>query len=124
METYTQGSPLSSWTTVIAPFNLRVPFQPAALVLPKTPTEVSSSLQCAKLYGVKVQPRGGGHSYASFGLGGKDGSLVIDMNRFNSIEVDPVTQIAKVGSGVRLGNLANALYKNGGRALPHGTCPG
>lgn len=123
VETYTDSG-LNSWTNIIAPFNLRVPFQPAALVLPKTPVEVSSSLKCAKLYGVKVQARGGGHSYASFGLGGKDGSLVIDMNRFNTVDVDPGTQIAKVGSGVRLGNMATSLYQQGGRALPHGTCPG
>jgi len=123
VETYTSAS-VFEWPTIIEPFNLRVPVQPAALVLPKTPTEVSSSLKCAKLYGVKVQPRGGGHSYASFGLGGKDGSLVVDMNRFNTVDVDATTYIATVGSGVRLGNMATILYQNGHRAMPHGTCPG
>lgn len=32
--------------------------------------------------------------------------------------------IANVGAGVRIGNMALALYKQGKRALPHGTCPG
>ena len=29
-----------------------------------------------------------------------------------------------MGSGVRLGNLALAIYNQGQRALPHGSCPG
>lgn len=29
-----------------------------------------------------------------------------------------------MGTGVRLGNLALAIYAQGNRALPHGTCPG
>lgn len=34
------------------------------------------------------------------------------------------TKIAKIGTGQRLGNVALALFNQGGRALPHGTCPG
>lgn len=33
------------------------------------------------------------------------------------------TYIAKVGAGVRLGNMAEALFAQGQRALPHGVCP-
>ncbi|KAF8459293.1 hypothetical protein BDZ91DRAFT_777538 [Kalaharituber pfeilii] len=114
----------SDWNSIIAPFNLRLPYKPVAVALPKTPAEVSIALKCAKKYGVKVQARGGGHSYGAMALGGQDGSFMIDMNRFNKIEIDPATQIVKVGAGVRLGNLALALYNAGGRALPHGVCPG
>jgi hypothetical protein len=32
--------------------------------------------------------------------------------------------VAKIGAGQRLGNVALALYAQGKRALPHGTCPG
>lgn len=35
-----------------------------------------------------------------------------------------VTGIAAVGGGVRLGNLAVAIYNQSQRALPHGSCPG
>jgi hypothetical protein len=34
------------------------------------------------------------------------------------------TKIAKIGTGQRLGNVATALFNQGGRAIPHGTCPG
>lgn len=114
----------SSWSSTIAPYNLRLPWQPAGVAIPTTPEEVAAALSCAKKYKVKVQPRGGGHSYGAMSLGGKDGSLMIDMNRFNKIQLDNATKVAKVGAGVRLGNLATALYNQGGRALPHGTCPG
>jgi len=33
------------------------------------------------------------------------------------------TFIAKIGGGQRLGNVAEGLYKQGKRAIPHGTCP-
>jgi len=114
----------SSWAATISPYNFRLHYEPLAVALPTTPEQVSATLKCAKVYGVKVQARGGGHSYGAMSLGGKNGSLVIDMNRFNEIVVDKKTNIAKVGSGVRLGNMALALYEQGGRALPHGICSG
>lgn len=60
---------------------------------------------------------------ASFSLGGQDGSMVIDLQAFNSISVGQ-SGVAQVGSGVRLGNMALGLYDQGKRALPHGVCPG
>ncbi len=50
--------------------------------------------------------------------------MVIDMESFQNIAVDPATQIASIGTGVRLGNVATGIYNQGKRALPHGTCPG
>lgn len=37
--------------------------------------------------------------------------------------VNLATFVAKVGTGQRLGNIAQAIYTQGKRALPHGTCP-
>src|SRR5690606_1629610 len=74
----------------------------------------------------KVQARSGGHSYAAFGLGGKDGSMVIDLEAFQSVTLqrNGTKVSARVGAGIRLGNLATKLFELGGRAIPHGTCPG
>lgn len=107
-----------------SPYNTRLPFTPAVIALPTTPEHVSSALTCAGQAGLKVQAKSGGHSYASYGLGGQDGSMVIDMESFQNITVDPATQIASIGTGVRLGNVAVGIYNQGKRALPHGTCPG
>ncbi|KAM3071834.1 hypothetical protein ACMFMG_009691 [Clarireedia jacksonii] len=105
------------WANLTTPYNLRLPYEPAAVTVPTDPSQVADSVLCAATAGLKVQPRGGGHSYASYSIGGQNGSVVIDMSAFDDIMVDQ-------GSGQRLGNIALGIHKQGGRALPHGTCPG
>ena len=73
-------------------------------------------------YNHQVVARSGAHSYIANGLGGKNGSFVVDMSNFNTVSVDPSTHIAIIGPGNRLGDVALALNNNG-RAMPHGTCP-
>jgi FAD/FMN-containing dehydrogenase len=57
------------------PFNLRLQYKPAAIVLPETNKHVQDAVICASQYGLKVQAKSGGHSYASFSSGGKNGSM-------------------------------------------------
>ena len=113
------------FSTLVQPFNLRLPYTPVVVVLPTTTQHVSDAVLCAGKNGVKVQAKSGGHSYASFSSGGQSGSMIIDLRNFQDISLD-ANGIAKVGAGVRLGNLALGIYnKNDAkRALPHGTCPG
>lgn len=105
------------------PYNLRLAYTPAVIVVPTTTKHVSDAVICASQNGVKVQAKSGGHSYASFSSGGQNGSMVIDLENFHDISVD-ANGLAKAGAGVRLGNLALAIYNSSKRALPHGTCPG
>ncbi|KAL9114221.1 MAG: hypothetical protein Q9227_001643 [Pyrenula ochraceoflavens] len=114
----------SDYSTYSEDFNLRLTYKPAAITLPTTTDQVSAAVNCAVSNNVKVQARSGGHGYGSYALGGQDGSLVVDLENFNAINVDSSTNVATVGGGVRLGNLALGIYQQGGRALPHGTCPG
>ncbi|KAL8640633.1 MAG: hypothetical protein Q9228_002472 [Teloschistes exilis] len=113
----------SDFAALAKPYNLRLPYTPAVIVLPTTTQHVSDAVVCAGQNNVKVQARSGGHSYASFGLGGQSGSMVIDLENFQTISLD-ANKVATVGGGVRLGNLANGIYNQAQRALPHGTCPG
>lgn len=69
-----------------------------------------------------VAARGGGHSYASFGLGGDDGALIVDLDNFRNIVVDDAG-LATVGAGNRLGDIYLALDAQGW-AFAAGTCPG
>lgn len=78
----------SNWTELATPYNLRLVYVPVAITLPETAQQVSDSVICAAASNVKVQAKSGGHSYASFSSGGKNGSLVVDLQNFNSIEVD------------------------------------
>lgn len=113
----------SDFAQLSKPFNLRLQYTPAVIVLPTTVRHVQDAVVCANQNGVKVQAKSGGHSYASYSLGGQNGSMVIDLENFQEITLN-AQFIAKVGPGVRLGNLALGIYNQAKRALPHGTCPG
>jgi hypothetical protein len=116
------GSP--NFAQAIIPYNLRLPFTPVAVAVPSTVSQVQAAVACGMKYNVTVSARSGGHSYASDGLGGEDGHLMIDMKLFREVEVDESTNIATIEPGARLGNIALQLYKQYGRAISHGTCPG
>ncbi|KAL8290576.1 hypothetical protein RQP46_002834 [Phenoliferia psychrophenolica] len=117
------SSSSSSYQSDVASYNQRLQPQPAAIVYPTSgsASDVSAAVLCASAAGVHVSARGGGHSYASYGLGGTDGALVIDMSGFKDISVGE-DGVASVGGGQRLGDVALKLNDQG-RGLPHGTCP-
>jgi hypothetical protein len=77
-----------NWDYFATDFNLRLVFEPTVITLPKTPEDVSNSVRCAAVARLQVQAKSGGHSYGSYSLGGKNGSLIIDLESFNSISVD------------------------------------
>jgi hypothetical protein len=119
-------------------YNQRVSFTPVVVVLPTTNQHVQDAVVCAGQTGIKVQAKSGGHSYASFSSGGKDGSmselnicggrkladfiLVVDLQSLQNVALDKSTGIVQVGGGVRLGNLADGIWNQGKAALSHGTC--
>jgi FAD/FMN-containing dehydrogenase len=116
-----KGSP--DWERDVAPFNLRVPYTPAAIAVPTTIEHIQQAVVCAKALGIKVTAKSGGHSYASFGLGGEDGHLVVQLDRMYNVTLGE-GHIAIVEPGTRLGHLAAELATKYGRAVAHGTCPG
>lgn len=76
-------------------------------------------VSCGAQQGMNVSARSGGHSYAAYGL---SGNLVIDLRNLTTLTVNS-DGTAVVGTGNSLGSLAEGLWNNGQRALPHGTCP-
>lgn len=113
-----------NYTQAVKPFNLRLPYKPAALAVPQTVKHVQDAVTCGVKNSVRVTARSGGHSYGAHGLGGEDGHLIIDLRHFKNITVDAKAHTAVVGAGGRLGNIALALYDQGKQAMSHGTCPG
>ncbi|ORY71077.1 uncharacterized protein BCR38DRAFT_462358 [Pseudomassariella vexata] len=105
-------------------YNIRLPYKPAIIVLPENEFHIQAAVLCASKHGIKVQAKSGGHSYASFSNGGVDGAMMIDLQNLQNIKLDTTLDIAKVGGGVRLGNLALGLYEQGKTAVSHGTCAG
>jgi hypothetical protein len=114
----------AEYNDLIEPYNSRLPFTPAVVVLPTTNQHVQDAVVCAAQSGLKVQAKSGGHSYASFSLGGKDGSMSINLQSLQTIKLDSASGIATVGGGVRLGNLADGIWNQGKASVSHGTCPG
>jgi FAD/FMN-containing dehydrogenase len=112
------------WEVDSSPFNQRLPYTPAAIAVPTTVQHIQAAVSCAAKVGLKVNPKSGGHSYASFGLGGEDGHLVVQLDRMHEVTLDSETQIATIQPGARLGHVATVLYEEGKRAFSHGTCPG
>jgi len=78
----------ANWTALSTPFNLRLVYEPAVITIPETPDHVSASVTCAAAAYLKVQAKSGGHSYASYSSGGQNGSLIVDLQKFDGISVD------------------------------------
>ncbi|TFK84186.1 Glucooligosaccharide oxidase [Polyporus arcularius HHB13444] len=114
-----EGQP--AYASDIAPFNLRFSWKPAVILYPKDTTDVAAAVKCGATYGVKVNARSGGHSYAAFALGGENGHLTISLDNLRHLSVNGST--ATIGAGNRLGDVALYLWNNGKRAMAHGTCP-
>ncbi|KAF7437381.1 hypothetical protein PC9H_004220 [Pleurotus ostreatus] len=114
----------SGFTQDALAFNRRFEYTPAAIVFPQSAQDVAAAVKCAAASNgtVPVAARSGGHSYGAFGLGGQDGALVVDLSQMKNIVVNS-DETATFQTGNRLGDVALALFNNGGRALAHGTCP-
>ncbi|KAM0790094.1 hypothetical protein ACM66B_005422 [Microbotryomycetes sp. NB124-2] len=112
----------SNFKQASAAYNQRVQPSPHAVVAPSSIGQLRSVVACARDSGVPVSARGGGHSYASYGLGDvSTPSVVVDLQKFNTIQVaDDGT--ALIGGGQRLGNIYLALNE-AGKGFPAGTCP-
>ncbi|KAJ4464928.1 glucooligosaccharide oxidase [Lentinula aciculospora] len=106
---------------VAASHNLRYTVEPIAIAYPITPEQISAVVKAGVDQTLNVVARSGGHSYIANGLGGTNGSLVVDLSRMKSITVDEATGNAIIGPGNRLGDVALAL-SDAGRGLPHGRC--
>ncbi|KAG0222271.1 hypothetical protein BGW42_006746 [Actinomortierella wolfii] len=98
-------------------------FRPIAIYYPATNADAAAAIQCAAAFNIPVAPRSGGHSYEGYSVGGKDGSLVIDLAYLQQFSLDPVTGIATVGGGTRLGPLYSRLWDVGQYLISSGVCP-
>ncbi|KAF8421356.1 hypothetical protein EV426DRAFT_536288, partial [Tirmania nivea] len=105
------------------PFNTRTNRAPELIFVPKDANEIVDIFREARKYNKLVAARGGGHSYAAYGLGGKNGAWVIDLQRFDKVDIAIHGEYAIVGAGNRLGRVALQLYDRAKKAIPHGLCP-
>ncbi|KAJ7497947.1 glucooligosaccharide oxidase [Mycena galericulata] len=111
----------ANYSTVTQAYNRRFTISPAAVAYPTTAQEVAAAVKAGAVQNMEVVARSGGHSYIANGLGGNNGSLVVDLSNMKAITVRSSNNTALIETGNRLGDIALALNA-AGRALPHGTC--
>lgn len=58
-------------------YNRVFSYRPAVICLPENDDHVVNAIRSARDLALKIQPKGGGHSYAAYSSGGQDGSLII-----------------------------------------------
>lgn len=103
-------------------FNQRDPGRkPDMLVQPQTVEEVITTVRYAKSMGIKVSICSGGHSWSANHL--RNGSLLIDMSRFDQYTIDREKMQATAGPGVGGSVLLSVLF-NQGLFFPAGHCKG
>ncbi len=93
---------------------------PAAVLRAAGPDDLSEAVRFAAAHGLRVAPRGGGHSY--LGASSPAGGLVVDTRSMHSVAYDAGSGLATIGAGAQLIDVYRALGAHG-RAIPAGTCP-
>lgn len=81
-----------TWANETSPWQLRITPKPITVVHPETSDDIATALSCAQQFSLKVAALNGGHSYGAYGLGGNDGALVINMEKFTDISYDEATE--------------------------------
>jgi FAD/FMN-containing dehydrogenase len=94
-----------------AVWNGRIDVRPALIVRPPSVGAVADALRFGREAGLPIAIRGGAHSVS--GHGTVDGGLVIDLAALDSIDIDASTRVARVGGGVRWGQLDAASARHG-----------
>ena len=98
-------------------YNAMIDKWPLAIVYCAHAMDVAVCVDCARVHGLPLAVRSGGHHGA--GLGVVDDGLVIDLSSMKDIQVDTEAQTVEVGAGCLLKEIdaATAAY---GLAVPTG----
>ncbi|MDQ2687018.1 MAG: FAD-binding oxidoreductase, partial [Armatimonadota bacterium] len=99
--------------------NARIVRAPAAVVFCRNAADIAGAVGWARRNHVPLRVRCGGHSYEGYSL--VDDGLVIDVSALNRVHLDAAGQTARVGAGVRLLDLYEALWPHR-VTVPGGSC--
>lgn len=99
------GSPLYDDARKV--WNLLYDRRPLAMARCEGVDDVRRCVEFGRRHNIPIAIRGGGHSYAGFGVA--DGALQIDLGAFNSVVVDKDRRVASVGGGTRIKELLAAI---------------
>ena len=101
-------------------WNRAIEKYPLAIVYCSCEEDIVNAVKWARENYIAIRIRSGGHHYEGFSTG--DDVLVIDVSRFNKIEVDEIKRVVYVDGGVRNRQLYDNLCSKG-YPFPGGGCP-
>ena len=105
-----------------AVWNARTPARfPDLIVQAESDEDLVRAVRLARAEGMKIGVRSGGHSWAGNHV--RDGGMLLDVSRLDSVSVDAEAMTATVGPGCR-GNDLLATLGEQGLFFPAGHCPG
>ena len=91
--------------------NTGIDRRPAIIVQAASAMDVAHAVLFARDYDLRIAVRSGGHSFSGYSV--IDGGIVIDLRNLNSVEIDPVKKVAKVGPGATSAMLGAAAQVHG-----------
>jgi FAD/FMN-containing dehydrogenase len=94
---------------------------PDLIVLAEVEADLVEAVRLARGEGMAIGVRSGGHSWAGNHL--RDGGMLLDVSRLDSVEIDAATRTAAVGPGAR-GNEVLAALAEQDLFFPVGHCEG
>mgnify|MGYP001767695817 CR=1 FL=1 len=99
-------------------WNRRIDKFPRVIAYCEDKKDVSRCIEFARMRGVPLRIRGGGHHYEGYSVG--NGVLVIDLSRMNAVSVED--GMVRAQGGAANADLYSAIAPTGD-AFPGGTCP-
>jgi FAD/FMN-containing dehydrogenase len=94
---------------------------PAAILVPRTESDIVQGVRLARERGWQVGVRAGGHSFPVWGV--RDDALLIDLGEYKEMAYNPDTQIVTATASVQGGAELNEYLKPHGRFFAGGRCP-
>ena len=92
-------------------WNAMIERSPALVVQPRDTADVVAAIDFARMNGLPLSVRGGGHNIAGTALA--DGGVTLDMSLLRAVEVDPARRLATVQPGCQLGDVDRATQEHG-----------
>ncbi|XP_074267502.1 berberine bridge enzyme-like 4 [Silene latifolia] len=104
-------------------FNTSSTPKPLAIVTALDITHVQATVLCAKVNGLQIRIRSGGHDFEGMSYVSKDPFVILDMFNLRSISINLTNQTATVQAGATLGELYYSIAKSSNTlAFPAGIC--
>ena len=114
-QAYTPGHPDYDRSRAI--WNGAIDRKPAVIACCTTVDQVADAVRFARVSGLEIAIRGGGHNYAGHAV--CDGGLMIHLGSMNGVAVDPVARRAVCGGGATWADVDAATQQHG-HATPGG----